>query len=69
MPLATGANVVVLAILEVPVKFPIIVPQVKPPDESRATMVLAVFKLVASEVNVTLVPPAWFAVKVPEPEI
>ena len=59
----------VCAVDATPVKFAVIVPALKPPEESRATIVETVFKFVASVAIVILVFPAWLAVKVPEPVI
>ena len=45
-----------------------IVPAEKLPDASRATMVDAVFALVALDVTVNVDAPAWLAVNVAEPD-
>jgi hypothetical protein len=54
--------------LAVPVKAAVIVPAVKLPDASLATIVDAVFALVAFDVTVNVAPVAWFAVNVCEPD-
>ena len=52
----------------VPVKAAVIVPAVKLPEASRATMVDAVFAFVAFEVTVNVAALAWLAVKVCDPD-
>ena len=51
-----------------PVKLAEIVPALKLPDASRATIVEAVFRLVALDVTVNVALVAWLAVKVCEPD-
>jgi len=66
VPLLTLAAVV--AVDALPFKAAVIVPAEKFPDASRATMVEAVFALVALEVTVKLEAPAWLAVNEAEPD-
>jgi len=54
--------------LACPVKVAVIVPALKLPEASRATMVEIVFALVALEATVNVAPVAWLAVKVWEPD-
>jgi len=51
-----------------PFKVPVIVPALKLPDASLATIVLTVFALVAFEVTVNVLFPDWFAVNVAVPD-
>ena len=52
----------------VPLSKAVIVPALKSPFESRATIALAVFALVALDVTVNVELPDWLAVKVCEPD-
>ena len=63
-------EVVVELVAEValPLKLAVIVPALKLPDASRATIVEAVFTLVAFEVTVNVELPDWLAVNVAEPD-
>lgn len=56
--------VAVVAVDALPLNAAVIVPALKLPDASRATMVLAVLALVALDVTVKVALPAWLAVKV-----
>jgi hypothetical protein len=58
----------VVAVVAFPLKAAVIVPAVKFPDASRATMVEAVFALVALDVTVNVELPDWLAVKEAEPD-
>ena len=51
-----------------PLNVAVMVPALKLPDASRATMVEAVFRFVALEATVNVALPAWLAVKVCEPD-
>ena len=66
VPLLTLDAVVAVAAL--PFSVAVIVPALKLPDPSRATMVLPVFALVAFDVTVKVALPAWLAVNVAEPD-
>jgi hypothetical protein len=57
-----------VALVAVPVKAAVIVPAVKLPEASLATIVLTVLADVALLVTVKVLPPAWLAVKEAEPE-
>jgi hypothetical protein len=65
---AVVAKVANVAKVAVPLKEAVIVPALKLPEASRATMVLAVFALVALDVTVKVAALLWLAVKVWEPE-
>lgn len=54
--------------MALPLKAAVIVPALKLPDASRATIVEAVFRLVALDVTVNVEPVAWLAVNVAEPD-
>ena len=56
------------AVEALPLKVAVIVPALKLPEESRATIAEAVFALVALDVTVKVALVAWFAVKVCEPD-
>jgi hypothetical protein len=66
VPLFTLAAVV--AVVAFPDKAAVIVPAVKFPEASRATMVDAVLADVAFEVTVNELAPAWLAVNEAEPD-
>lgn len=66
--MAVVADVAEVAVEALPLKVAVIVPAVKFPDASRATIVEAVFALVALEVTVNVAAEAWLAVKVCEPD-
>jgi hypothetical protein len=55
-------------LVAMPVKVAVMVPAEKLPEPSRATIALAVFRLVALDVTVNVEFPDWFAVKVADPE-
>ena len=57
-----------MPVVAVPVNAAVIVPALKLPEASRATMVLAVFAFVAFDVTVKVALPAWLAVNVCEPD-
>ena len=65
---ADVAVVAVVALVAFPLSVAVIVPAEKLPDASRATIVEAVFALVALDVTVKVAAPAWLAVKVCEPD-
>lgn len=65
---ADEAKVALVAEEALPLKVAVIVPALKLPEASRATMVLAVFALVALLVTVKVAAVLWLAVKVCEPE-
>ena len=71
-PLATATVpetfVAVVAVVALPDKAAVIVPALKLPEPSRATMAPAVFALVAFEVTVNVELPDWLAVKLAEPD-
>ena len=54
----------VVAVEALPFNVAVIVPALKLPEASRATIVLAVFALVAFDVTVKVALPDWLAVKV-----
>ena len=56
-----------VAVVAVPVKLAVIVPALKLPDPSLATIVDDVFALVAFDVTVNVELPDWFAVNDAEP--
>lgn len=58
----------VVAVVAFPLRAAVIVPALKLPDASRATMVDAVLAFVAFDVTVNVAAPVWFAVNVAEPE-
>ena len=62
------AVVAVVAVLALPDNEAVMVPALKLPDASRATMVDAVFALVALEATVNVDAPVWFAVNVAVPD-
>jgi hypothetical protein len=66
VPLLTLAAVV--AVVALPDKEAVIVPAVKLPEASLATIVDAVFALVALDVTVNELAPAWLAVNEAEPD-
>ena len=66
---AVVADVADVAVEALPLKAAVIVPAEKLPEASRATMVEPVLALVAFDVTVNVAAPAWFAVKVWEPDI
>ena len=55
-------------VVALPASAAVIVPALKLPDPSRATMALAVFALVAFDVTVKVELPDWFAVNDAEPD-
>ena len=57
-----------VAVEALPDNAAVIVPAVKLPEASRATMVEAVFRLVAFDATVNVAAPAWLAVKVCDPD-
>jgi hypothetical protein len=61
-------DVAEVAVEALPVKAAVIVPAVKFPEASRATMVEAVFALVALDVTVNVAAVDWLAVKVCDPD-
>ena len=65
-PFATAT--VPVTFVALPLRVAVIVPALKLPEESRATMVDAVFALVALDVTVNVALPAWLAVNVCEPD-
>ena len=65
---ADEAKVALVAEDAAPLKVAVIVPALKLPEASRATMVLAVFRLVALLVTVYVALVAWLAVNVCDPE-
>ena len=65
---AVVASVALVAEEAAPLKVAVIVPALKLPEASRATMVLAVFKLVALDVTVKVALVAWLAVNVCDPD-
>lgn len=65
---AVVADVADVAVEALPLKVAVMVPALKLPEASRATMVLAVFALVALDVTVNVELPDWLAVNVAEPE-
>ena len=58
----------VVAVEALPVKAAVIVPALKLPEASRATMVDAVFAFVAFDVTVNVAAADWLAVNVCEPD-
>ena len=68
MFVAVDADVADVAVEALPDNVAVIVPALKFPEASRATMVDAVFALVALDVTVNVELPDWLAVKVAEPE-
>lgn len=58
----------VVAVVALPLRAAVIVPALKLPEPSRATIAPAVFALVAFEVTVNVELPDWLAVKVAEPD-
>jgi hypothetical protein len=58
----------VVAVVAFPLNAAVIVPALKLPEPSRATIVETVFALVALEVTVNVEVPDWLAVKVAEPD-
>lgn len=57
-----------VAVEALPLKAAVIVPALKLPEASRATMVEAVFAFVALDVTVNVDAPDWLAVKEAEPD-
>ena len=57
-----------MAVLALPLNVAVIVPALKLPEPSRATMAPAVFAFVALEVTVNVELPDWLAVKEAEPD-
>ena len=62
------AVVAVVAVEALPLNVAVMVPALKLPEASRATMALAVFALVALDVTVKVELPDWFAVNEAEPD-
>lgn len=62
------APLILVALVAFPDKAAVIVPAVKLPEASRATIVLAVLALVALEVIVKVDAPDWLAVNVADPD-
>ena len=60
--------VAVVAVVALPLNAAVIVPALKFPEASRATIVLAVFALVALDVTVKVLLPDWLAVNDAEPD-
>lgn len=65
---ADVAEVADVAVDALPFSAAVIVPALKLPEASRATMVDPVLALVALEVTVNVLAPDWLAVKVAEPD-
>jgi len=65
---AEPAVVALVAVVALPLKEAVIVPALKLPEPSRATIVEPVFAFVALEVTVNVAAPAWLAVNVCEPD-
>ena len=65
---AVDALVALVAVEALPFNVAVIVPALKLPEASRATMVLPVFAFVAFDVTVKVALPAWLAVNVCEPD-
>ena len=57
-----------VAVEALPDNVAVIVPALKLPEASRATIADAVFRLVALDVTVNVALPAWLAVKVCDPD-
>ena len=66
--LAVVADVAEVAVLALPFNAAVIVPALKLPEPSRATMAPAVFAFVAFDVTVNVELPDWLAVKEAEPD-
>jgi hypothetical protein len=65
---AVVAEVADVAVVALPDNVAVIVPALKLPEASRATIAEAVFRLVALDVTVNVALPAWLAVNVCEPD-
>ena len=65
---ALVALVALVAVEALPFNVAVIVPALKLPEASRATMVLPVFAFVAFDVTVKVALPDWLAVNVCEPD-
>ena len=65
---AVVADVALVAVDAFPLNVAVIVPALKFPEASRATIVEAVLALVAFEVTVKVEEPDWLAVNVAEPD-